>query len=242
MLTIAVCDDKIQFAQYLVDRLRELCATKLPVRIIYQVVSAFHSADDVLAYLESHPISILFLDIDMPGLNGFELAARLNKISQDIVILFVSDYDDFVYRSFEYNPFRFLRKAHLGKELPDAFQRAVEKCIIDEETLIFQTTYDEICLRVKDIYYLESARNYYTIHCPDNTYRCRGTLSQAERIVESYDFYRIHAGYLVNLENIDTLSGNHSIIMKNGQPLTVSQRKYNGFKDAYMNLSRRRYQ
>ncbi len=119
MITIGVCDDNIQFARLLVKSLRTLCATELPERIGCQIAVEFSSCDDVLRYLEYNTINILFLDINMPTKTGFDLAEKLNQLYPDIIIIFVSAHDNFVYSSFEYSPFRFLRKTHLYKDRRD---------------------------------------------------------------------------------------------------------------------------
>ena len=127
MLTIAVCDDNIQFARILANRIRKLCATMVPEKIRCDVISAFSAADDVLQYLKTNPLALLFLDIDMPGRSGFSLAEELQKNYPDIIIVFVSSYDNLVFRSFDYSPLSFLRKSHLEAELEPAFSRAIDK-------------------------------------------------------------------------------------------------------------------
>ena len=101
MITIGVCDDNIQFARLFVKSLRTLCATELPERIDCQIAVEFSSCDDVLRYLEHNIINILFLDINMPTKTGFDLAEKLNQLYPDIIIIFVSAHDNFVYSSFE---------------------------------------------------------------------------------------------------------------------------------------------
>ena len=127
MLTIAVCDDDPAFAYTLTQKLRELCAHYVPDHIDCQILPEFTSATEVLRYLSKYSIDILFLDIVMPQTNGFQLAGVLMERYPNTLILFVSAHDDFVYKSFAFNPFRFLRKEHLAKELPYALQKAVEK-------------------------------------------------------------------------------------------------------------------
>ena len=147
MLTIAVCDDNPQFARQLTARLRELCAHVLPERADCRITAAFSSGEEVLRYLRDSSIHVLFLDIDMPSMGGFELASRLKEAAPDTLVIFVSAYDDFVYSSFEYAPFRFLRKSHLEEELPVTLQKVVEKCLMDSETLTFPTVEGVLTIR-----------------------------------------------------------------------------------------------
>ena len=241
MLTIAVCDDNPQFAKLLAGKLRQLCAYSLPDRIVCQVEHPFHSADEVLHYLSVRSIHILFLDIDMPEVSGFKLAETLKDRYPETIIIFVSAYDNFVYSSFEYSPFRFLRKSHLEEELTVTFQKVIEKCILDDETMTFQTTEGEVILRLRDILYIEGDKNYFVIHSITTDYRCRGTMTAAEEMTAKYDFFRIHSAYIVNLEQIDRIDDTGIVRMKNGNALEISRRKVAAFRDAYMQFTRRRF-
>lgn len=241
MLTIAVCDDNPQFANILTKKIRQLCAYKLPDRIDCRIAPEFGSADEVLRYLAKYSINILFLDIDMPQTSGFSLAKVLNEKFPDTIIIFVSAYENFVYSSFEFSPFRFLRKSCLEKELPITFQKVIEKCIIDNETLAFKTTEGETILRLKDILYFESEKNYYTIHCLLGAeYRCRGTITAVEEMVAEYDFYRIHSAFVINEEHIEFIDNSDFVHMRGGALLSVSRRKVSDFKENYMKFIRRR--
>ncbi len=241
MLTIAVCDDNRAFADALVHRLRILCAHHLPERIPCRVESPFYSADEVISYLSANSIKVLFLDIDMPEKSGFSLAKELSTRSPDTIILFVSAYDQFVYSSFEYSPFRFLRKNHLDEELESAFCKVMEKYLLDRELIDFLTTEGEITLRLCDIVSLEGDKNYYLIHTVGETYRCRGTMSEAERKIVPYDFVRIHSAMVVNLAEIDTASNDGTIRLRDGTTAYVSRRRLAAFREAYLKFTRRRF-
>ena len=79
MLTIAVCDDNPQFANLLTKKIRELCAYHLPDRIDCRITPSFGSSEDVLRYINNHVINIMFLDIDMPKINGFEVLRTMRE-------------------------------------------------------------------------------------------------------------------------------------------------------------------
>lgn len=240
MLTIAVCDDNPHFAMTLSKKLHELCAYNLSERIECQIAPTFNFADDVIGYLKYNPIDVLFLDIDMPKVSGFKLAEYLCEEYPDTVIIFVSSYEDFVYSSFEYCPFRFLRKSHLNQELPITFKKVIDKCLLDKETIAFDTTDGELLFRVKDIVYFEGQKNYFLIKTVSgNAYKCRGTLNSVEKTVEKYDFFRIHSSFIVNFEHIENVE-NESVMMKNGQRINIGRNKIGLFKSSYMQFIRRR--
>jgi DNA-binding LytR/AlgR family response regulator len=177
----------------------------------------------------------------MPGISGFELAERLNVFSPDTVIIFVSAYEEFVYSSFEYCPFRFLRKTHLAQELPDTLRKVTEKCLTDKAVLLFNTVDGEAALRLKDILFFEGQKNYYFIHTASGTvYKCRGTMDSVEELMENRGFFRVHAAFIVNLEHIESVDGSGFILMKSKKTVSLSKRRMPAFKDSYMKFLRRR--
>ena len=235
MLTIAVCDDDPAFAYTLTQKLRELCAHYVPDHIDCQILPEFTSANEVLRYLSKYSIDILFLDIVMPQTNGFQLAGVLMERYPNTLILFVSAHDDFVYKSFAFNPFRFLRKEHLAKELPYALQKAVEKCMAENEILSLQTTEGKIVVRIQDILYFLSEKNYYSVHCASGAvYRCRGTISSVEQATQKYDFFRIRPACLINkthIKHVDDKKG--AVHMKDGAVISISRSKISEFINSY---------
>ena len=242
MLTIAVCDDNLRFANQLADSLRELCATRLPERIDCRLAPVFTRGADVLAYAAENTINVLFLDIDMPGMDGFALASALRESSPDTVIVFVSAYDEFVYSSFEYAPFRFLRKTHLAEELAVTFDKVVEKCMLDSESMEFETVDGRLMLRLRDIICFEGEKNYFVIKTTSGKgYRCRGTLSALEHSLDGYDFFRVHAAFIVNMAHIQSIHDGGDVHMQNGIRVFISRRKIPAFKQAYMQFTRRRF-
>ena len=241
MITIAVCDDNIQFARLLRQQLQRLCAYNMPERLDIRIAEPFGSADAVLDFLSENVIDVLFLDIDMPSIGGFELAKTLGDAYPDTVIIFVSSYEEFVYSSFEYCPFCFLRKAHLDKELGVTLRRVIDKCVLNNESLLFDSTDGEVVLRVRDILYFEGQKNYFHIFTVSGKeYKCRGTVKSIEEATRKYDFFRTHSAYVVNFEHIESVSSGGYLIMKNGRHLSISKKRMTAFKDAYMKFIRRR--
>ena len=241
MITIAVCDDNIKFAGDLANHLRRICAKSVPDDCEVEILKAFGSCKELLSFMEHYPVSILFLDIDMPELNGFQAAEQICRKHPDTKIIFVSSYDDFVYTSLEYSPFRFLRKSRLEKELSDAFIKAIKKCTSDVESVVFDTVSGKQAIMFSEITYVVSEGNYYYIKTLSGTeYKCRGTLSEAEKILSRADFFRIQQSFIVNLNHIVSVKG-CDVEMVGRDTLSVSRRKAEAFKSAYLEFSRKRF-
>ena len=227
MIVFGVCDDDRVFTDLLSENLRRMTVS-FPIEIECYIRS-FHAAAEVLDYIELNPLDALFLDIDMPDMNGFELADALNGN------------DNFVYDSFRYSPVCFLRKNRLCEELPGVVERIVENILDDAQTGLFDTSDGPVSVPYRNILSIESVRNYYEVHCGEGmVYRCRGTLTQAEKKLAASAFYRIHAAVLVNMDNVRTVGADHRLTLIDGRSFTVSQRKWSGFREAYMRHARKK--
>lgn len=242
MIRIAVCDDDPSFAATLSDNLSELCARYADDDLDCRVGPIFTSAKLVLSFLETNTIDMLFLDIDMPEMSGFELAGIIAEKYPKTIILFVSAYDNFVYSSFTYSPFRFLRKLHLKEELPSALEKAIEKCVSETQGLSFNSTSGYITLRPSEILFFENSKNYYNICCDSGvTYKCRGTIKALESVCTDKRFIKVHSAYIVNLEHVAEVDEGARITMRDGTLINIAQPRRREFKEAYMQYVRRRY-
>lgn len=241
MIRIVICDDDPCFAATLTDELTALAA-RYEDGMDLKIGPTFTSPELVLSFMEKMEFDIIFLDIDMPRITGFELAAKISDKNPKTLIIFVSAYDNFVYQSFAYSPFRFLRKLHLKEELPSAFEKAIEKCLSETQTLTFNSTDGNVTLRPSDILYFENNKNYYNIYCENGAvYKCRGTIKALEGVCSDKRFFRAHSAYIVNLEHIAETQNSTTVIMKNKTVISVPAPRRTEFKEAYMKFVRRRY-
>ncbi|MBQ0092030.1 MAG: response regulator transcription factor [Clostridiales bacterium] len=241
MISIAICDDRESHLDRISRMLRQIILAKVPDKYDCRVCGEFRSADKVAEYLKTNTINILFLDIEMEGTSGFELAASLGREFPEIIVLFVSSYDDYVYSSFAYSPFRFLRKTHLEEELEPALLAAIRKLMSQDKTLEFNTADGHVETRLRDILYFECQHNYLIAHLNGGeAYRFRSTVAAIIEQTRGNDFYRIHQGYVINLANVKRLKGYSSVVMINDVSLPISSRNVTGFKKAYMEFVGRR--
>ena len=113
-MNLILCDDDKVFLNKLEIRIRGLCQKyKIAVEM-----ECYVSAKEMLEGIKNlDEISVFFIDIDMPEVNGFEVASYLKKWNRECCIVFVSNKDDLVFQSLVYHPFFFIRKAHLDEEL-----------------------------------------------------------------------------------------------------------------------------
>ena len=153
-MRIAVCDDNKVTLDFLCEEIgREFSKTKADFSL-----DVFENGADFLSQHEKTPFDIVFLDIDMPTINGFEIAERINKNNSSLIV-FVTSHDELVYSSFKFQPFRFIRKNHITAELPETVKASAEKYIQRTAARNFEvrTSFGNVFLDLtlrKDLYHI----------------------------------------------------------------------------------------
>ena len=164
ILKIAVCDDNDKDIE-IINRELLLLEEKAREKGCTYQIQAFKSGNDILkSFALVQDMHILFLDIDMPGIDGMEIAKRLEQTERRVKVIFVTNHADMVFTAIHYRPFRFIRKERLHIELEEALLCAIEE--IREESLYGEIFIekDEAEIRISDITYLESQRHYVIVH------------------------------------------------------------------------------
>ena len=239
MINIILCDDHIQFLETLLPLVQTACREYLAQDEGYDIGPLFDRGEHLLEYIRLNHVDVLLLDIDMPDMNGFQVAKILNQEYPHIKIVFMSAYDNFVYSTFDYYPFAYLRKEHITEELPGVMKRIADKLREAKQQLSVTTTEGIVRVDVRSILYVESCRNYYEIQTDQGrTLVCRGTLSSFEQNVADYDFFRIHSAFLINLAHVEKLLDNGQVLIRD-KTLPIAQKRAQDFRKTYMAYVRR---
>ncbi len=139
MIRIAVCDDDREFSA----RLKLLINKYYFEEKVEFYAAVFNSGMGLLFGKKDY--NAVFLDIDMPNIGGFEIA---EKLSSDILIVFVTAHDELVYSSLKFRPFRFIRKGHLENELPKVLADLKKEIFKNnaKKNLYFRPKAERLCL------------------------------------------------------------------------------------------------
>ena len=238
MYYIALCDDNIEFLNLLSDMLEkefgEIVSPKYKIAF-----EKFNSGRSLLDFAKKQKISVLFLDIDMPEMTGFDVAKVLGNENKDMLIIFVSAYDNFVYESFDYSPFQFIRKSRLPDDLKKIVTRINDKLFAPIKHIELQLLDESVNIDIKKILYFESEKNYYSVHLMGGEKLIgRGTMNSIEEKVKDLDFYRIHSGFVVNLEHAGRITHDGFLTVGHAQ-IPISQKRMKDFKKVYSEYARR---
>lgn len=240
MIHFAFCDDDNDFLRSFGGCLSRLCKKLVPEEMGYSVAPPFHNGGEVLDYIQNNQIDLLFIDIDMPSMSGFELAKMIVNNYKGTRIVFMSAFDNFVWESFDYLPFGYLRKSDAEGGLPKIIKRIVTKKNEPVKKIIISSKDGDVTLMIEDILYFESMKNYYSVYTKDGgVYECRGTMSQAEDLVLNYDFYRGHSAFLINLHNVERVIDGCTVRLKGGFSVPVAQKRMTMFKKAHLAYMRK---
>jgi two-component system LytT family response regulator len=178
----------------------------------------------------NHQIDILFLDIEMPGISGMELAKILE--GKRPMIIFTTSRPEYAAEAFDLNVVDFLVKPIV----PTRFLRAVEKAreIFKGKDLTASHKDDGFVfirdsnvvkrLKVDDILYLEAQGDYVRIYLADHGHTIHSSLKSVEQKLPAHIFLRVHRSFIINLGKVDTIEGGTLIINRHMVPVSDAYR------------------
>ena len=241
MIRIAICDDNIRFLNSFNNMLIDVLQSKK----VSVETKTYLRCNLMLSRHKSNPFDVVFLDIDMPDVDGFLAAKELTKQNANCYIIFVSCHTELVYDSFVFRPLNFIVKEHddlMRIKLETVINQLVEQMVQDEYIVIDNKEQGRISFRLRDIVYIESCDHYVMYHLNNShkIIKAREKLTELENRLGYKSFVRIHKKYLVNLRyvfNID-LTG-EAVILKDKNELPVSRNyKHNVDKELTAYLRR----
>lgn len=190
--------------------------------------NCFNTALEALPFLKKNEIELIFLDIEMPGINGMEFANLLKAKSK---IIFTTAYSQYAVQSYEKNaldyllkpislerflvavnkyPFTNSKSTSLNKE----FEVAADYIFVKSNGQYIRLPFDQIG-------YIEGLKDYVFFHTPDQRYIVHNSLKKLETLLP-FSFHRVHYSYIVNLDLVSRLKDNHLHIFDAKIPVSRS--------------------
>lgn len=219
MLRIAICDDETDARDALRFQLE-----KILIEDAEEIVYEFSSGVGAASWLKNHPgeIDLLFLDVEMQGLNGMETAKKIRTFDEQIVIVFVTGYSDYVFDGYLVQAFDYLMKPVTEEKLRQLISRVRAKSAQEESrTFTLKNRDGTWRFRLTDILYFYSDKRKVILVTAKGEYSFYAKLEEIEKQL-SAAFVRIHQRYLINPANVDYL-GSESVTI-NGRELPCSRR------------------
>lgn len=201
----------------------------------------FLSGVELVKKIESgqEPYNIYMMDIEMPKQNGIEAASIIRKKDKDAVIIFITDYKDYVYDVFEALPFRFIRKPVTSDQLSHVLTDAIEHIRMFGQVFFFQIGHEKYQLHYREITYFEGAGRKTIIHTPENMFEIYDKITTIYSRLDQNLFSQIHASFIVNMDYI-RLMKKLEIIMEDDTTLPISKRYHSKVKQNHLSFIERR--
>ncbi|MBD5089821.1 MAG: response regulator transcription factor [Clostridiales bacterium] len=232
-MRIVICDDEVISVQNIKNKIIDV-SKKLKV---YPEIITYDSGTQVVEMMCNRKKSfhIVLLDIELPDISGLEVARQIREADSDIILIFISAYEQYVFDSIEYKPFRYIRKERMEQELPLALKAAylyVEQN--KNKFIIVKTDKGEVRIKRSDIMYYETeARKIRLYMNTGNSFFVWKTIKGFYEELCDKNFIRIHSGCVVNTKYISEYSLNE-IILDNGKHLAVSRARIKEVKSAIL--------
>ncbi len=169
-----------------------------------EVVGEASNASEAFQLIKAIPYDVVFLDIDMPGLSGVQLAEALTELERQPAIIFVTAHSEHAVKAFEVSATDYLVKPVEIDRLRTAIARLVpaqpEGARI--ERIPVEKAGKKLLLQVEDIFYIMAKDDYSYLHTDGERYLSTISLAQLERKLDASGFFRVHRRYLVNLASV----------------------------------------
>ncbi|MGJ3233602.1 LytR/AlgR family response regulator transcription factor [Marivirga sp.] len=209
----------------------------------FETVAICHDGLEGIKAIKHHQPNLIFLDVQMPKISGFEMLELLEEIPS---VIFTTAFDEYAMQAFEVHAVDYLLKPFSQ----DRFDKAIEKfkqtgkaqnvqTLLDSESsdakeilsrIVLKDRHDIKIIPTADIQYLEANDDYVNIHTEEGKFLKNKTLSYFEQHLDSEVFVRVHRSYLVKIAEITKIEAykkdSHIVILKSGEHIPVSKTGY----------------
>lgn len=224
MIRAAICDDELDMLDYLNEHI--LAEFKHQGTDVH--IDKFSASKDFLNASKSRAFDVVFLDIDMPEISGFDIAEKINGIDPTLII-FVTTHDELVFSSLKFQPFRFIRKTFFDDELGEVVDD-INKVLLKHtagKKFKLQTKLHDVYIDVEQIVYIEIYGHWLKVYTTDSDIMdCYGILSDYEARLEPFDFVRTHKSFLVNCRYIRSVE-KEQVVLDDKTTIPLSRRRIN---------------
>ncbi len=227
-MRIAICDNDLKDAV----TLKDMCASADSDSIHSYSIFTEGAKLCETYYNGAKQFDLVFLDIEMPGMNGIEAGRRIRHYDPNVVIVFTTAYSKYALEAYDCQPLNYILK-------PCAFEKVSAVLSKVNQTLRLNTEYHVIKIKgistklpICDIFYIESFKKHVIYHTRYATYETVGNLSDVCDALSHLGFVQVHQGYIVNMDKIVDFD-NRYIILENKEKVEMSVRRKTATLRAY---------
>jgi two-component system LytT family response regulator len=215
-----------------------------------EVVQECGDGFEGLKAINQHTPDLVFLDIQMPKITGFEM---LELVENPPAIIFTTAFDEFAIKAFEANAIDYLLKPFSKERFDKALQKWMNQYsknagpVNDDMTvspldirpeergrIVVKTNHGIKIIPVSEIVYLEAYDDYVKIHCKEGVFLKKKTLGYYEQSMKEFDFVRVHRSFMIAISQITRIENpekdTHVAILKSNEKIPLSRAGYGKLK------------
>ena len=235
MIRALIVDDQQDGRENLSQLVKEYCEQ-------IEICSAAENIAEAEQMIIRHRPDLLFLDINMPLGNGFELLAKLETGYRPHIV-FVTAYSDYTISAIRANAFDYLLKPIDIYDLQNCEDRLLryirqdsgKQDDLSQDTLKVHDANGIHFINIEEITFLKAHNNYTVIHsevnCKEKSLCVSRTLGYFEELLPKDKFFRVHKSYLINVTKIRSCANAKNVIMKSNDKIEISRRKASSFRN-----------
>lgn len=212
-----------------------------------EVVAECNDGFEGLKAIQQHQPDLLFLDIQMPKINGFEMLELVDKLPQ---VIFTTAFEEYALRAFEVSAVDYLLKPFSKDRFAKALQKMLERRsevapeLLDNAAREMPMQQNRVVVKingkikiipVQDIHYLEAADDYVKIVTAEGSFLKNKTMAYFEKMLDPQQFIRVHRSYILNITQITRIDPyekeSYLAILRDGSKVIVSKTGYPKLKE-----------
>lgn len=232
-MRFAICDDEAVHCAHLTSAI----SAALPDALCLSYASGEALVADIRA---GQDFDAVFLDMEMPGMDGIAAGNAIRAIDERLIIVFVTSHTQYAVESFQCEPLDYLVKPVDQDRLRTVLKKIQHRIHKKRTTLTFEEGGEYVRLYCDEIVYCESVRNGVLIHTKTETYKPRMTLSEVEAQLEPGLFGRAHRSFLVNYSCVRSFCGAEMRLTDGHTTLPIGRKYAQAFKAAVFAYEERR--
>lgn len=217
-----------------------------------EVVAECNNGYEGIKAIMQHKPDLIFLDIQMPKITGFEMLELLEHVPS---VIFTTAFDEFAIKAFESNAIDYLLKPFSKQRLDSAIERwkmglanvgqkqtqiqnlvdSTERAVEERNRIVVKMNNDISILPVADVVYIEAYDDYVKIFTKDSYYLKKKTMNYYESVLDASLFFRTHRSFIINLQQLTKVESyeknSYVALLKSGKKIPLSRTGYSRLKE-----------